>query len=356
MRFLENAWYMAAWASQIGTNIVARRLLDQPVVLLRNDAGEVLAFEDRCPHRFAPLRLGKRTADGIECAYHGLRFDRRGLCVGNPSGKAPPGARVKAYPVVQRHQMIWIWMGDPLRADPATIPDFSVIPEASRGACNLGNYLHVKANYLLEIDNLMDLSHVNFLHNGTLGNESMRGHRIRVTARPGMVRADLFMPNSIAQFGAFAGQRCDQWNNMIWMAPTRMLLEVGATAPGSPVTQRTEDLAVHIVTPETARTTHYFYGSCGEYSDGEAWIAEHIRAAQTRAFMEEDNPMIEAIDEQMQGADLWSLRPALLGNDTGAVRVRRQLEALIALEQTPQTRTSPLSEMRLTADPEQPIP
>ncbi len=325
---------MAAWSSQIGAEIFARRLLDQPVVLFRNEDGEVLAFEDKCPHRFAPLRFGKRTSDGIECGYHGLRFDRRGVCVGNPGGQTPPNTRVRTYPVVQRHQMIWIWMGDPRRADSAAIPDFSVIPEVPTGACNLGNYLHVRANYLLEIDNLMDLSHVNFLHNGTLGNDSMRGHRVRATARPGLVRADLFMPNTIAQFGPFAGRRCDQWNNMIWMAPTSMLLEVGATAPGGPVSQRIEDLAVHIVTPETARTTHYFYGSGGEYSDSEAWIADQIREAQTRAFVQEDNPMIEAIDEQMQGADFWSLRPTLLGNDVGSVRVRRQLEALIAQEQS----------------------
>jgi len=325
---------MAAWSSQIGAEIFARRLLDQPVVLFRNEDREVLAFEDKCPHRFAPLRFGKRTQDGIECAYHGLRFDRRGVCVGNPGGTTPPSTRVRTYPVVQRHQMIWIWMGDPRRADSAAIPDFSVIPEVPTGACNLGNYLHVRANYLLEIDNLMDLSHVNFLHNGTLGNDSMRGHRVRATARPGLVRADLFMPNSIAQFGPFVGQRCDQWNNMIWMAPTSMLLEVGAVAPGGPVSQRIEDLAVHIVTPETSRTTHYFYGSCGEYSESEAWIAEQIREAQTRAFVQEDNPMIEAIDEQMQGADFWSLHPTLLGNDVGSVRVRRQLEALIAQEQS----------------------
>jgi vanillate O-demethylase monooxygenase subunit len=232
--------------------------------------------------------------------------------------------------------MLWIWMGDPERAEPSAIPRYDdIIPDRRGGADNLGNYLHVKANYLLEIDNLMDLSHVNFLHNGSLGNETMRPYQPKVTESADRIRADLWMPDTRAQFGELAGQPCDQWQNMIWMSPTSLLLEFGLVKPGAAPVQKPDELAVHIVTPETDRTTHYFFGTSGCYDQSEAWKAEAMRQAQIGAFTREDNPMIEAIDERMGGVDLWSLHPVLLKGDSAAVRVRRRLEKLIAQECDP---------------------
>lgn len=336
MTFLRNAWYMAAWASELSDKPLARRLLGDKVVLFRMADGRPAALADRCPHRFAPLSRGSVQGNSIECAYHGLRFGVDGRCVLNQmgGGHIPQAAKVHSYPLVQRYQMMWIWMGDPERADPSRIPSYAgIIPEQRTGADNLGNYLHVKANYLLEIDNLMDLSHVNFLHNGSLGNETMRSSQPKVTETAGHIRADLWMPNTRAEFGALAGQPCDQWQNMIWMAPTSMLLEFGQVQPGAPPTQPPDQLAVHIVTPETERTTHYFFGTSCSYDDpADAWMADAMRQAQIAAFTREDNPMIEAIDEQMEGADLWSLNPILLRGDSAAVRVRRQIEKLIAEE------------------------
>ncbi len=153
MTFLNNAWYMAAWASEINDAPLSRTLLNQRVVLFRTSSGDLTALADRCPHRFAPLSLGKVIADGIECGYHGLQFDRSGTCVRNQmaSGRMPSNVKVRSYPIVRRYQMLWIWVGDPSRADAATIPDYSgIIPDSRTGADNLGNYLHVKANYLLE--------------------------------------------------------------------------------------------------------------------------------------------------------------------------------------------------------------
>jgi vanillate O-demethylase monooxygenase subunit len=326
---------MAAWASEVGAGPLSRVLLNQRLVLFRTASGELTALADRCPHRFAPLSRGKVLADGIECAYHGLQFDRAGSCVRNQmgSGRIPSNVKVRSYPIVQRYQMLWVWMGDPSLADPARIPSYDgIIPDSRTGADNLGNYLHVKANYLLEIDNLMDLSHVNFLHCGSLGNETMRSCQPKVTEHPNQVRADLWMPNTLASFGELAGQRCDQWQNMIWMAPSSLLLEFGQVSLGTPRFQKPDELAVHIVTPETDRTTHYFFGTSGSYSEEEAWKAEAMRQAQRTAFTLEDNPMIEAIDEQMGDAEFWSLQPILLRGDSAAVRVRRQLEALIEAE------------------------
>jgi vanillate O-demethylase monooxygenase subunit len=296
--------------------------------MYRLDGGALIASEDRCPHRFAPLSRGQKTASGVQCAYHGLQFDRTGRCVRNPVGEGhvPANARVRTYRVVERHRIVWIWMGEAALADERTIPDFSLIPEQGAGRDNIGNYLHVKANYLLEIDNLMDLSHVNFLHLGSLGNESMRSAKVNVTqSSNGDIRADLWMPDTICGFGEMAGQPCDQWNNIVWMSPASMLLEFGAVPPGAPAVQDPHQYAFHIVTPETERTTHYFFGTSGCFPEEDAWKAELIREAQTRAFLTEDNPMIEAVAEAMGDDEFWSLHPAILPSDSAAIRVRRLL-------------------------------
>ncbi|WP_255325857.1 aromatic ring-hydroxylating dioxygenase subunit alpha [Sphingobium sp. 15-1] len=328
-QFPLNAWYMAAWSDELGEGLLSRRLLGRPVLVYRLDDGDVVACEDMCPHRFAPLSKGRKTATGIRCGYHGLHFDRTGRCDHNPTGNGhiPAGTQVRTFPIVERHRILWIWMGDPDRADDGLIPDFGIMPNGGAYA-NIGNYLHVKANCLLEIDNLMDLSHVNFIHDGTLGNDSMRSAEVKVTEAGGAVRADLWMPGTTGGFGPMTGQPCDQWLNMVWMAPTSMMLEFGAVPQGTEPVQDPYGIAFHIVTPETDRTTHYFFGSSGSFAKDEEAKMAFIRDAQFRAFLTEDNPMIEAVDERMDGADFWSMRPAILPNDKAAIRVRRRLEKM----------------------------
>jgi vanillate O-demethylase monooxygenase subunit len=321
---------MAAWASEIEDGLFSRRLLGEPVLIYRLGDGELVACEDRCPHRFAPLSMGHKTETGVECGYHGLHFNSRGQCDANPAGNGyiPPGAKVHVYPLVERHRIFWIWMGEPALADDSLIPDLSLVPPAGAGLQNLGNYLHVKGNCLLEIDNLMDLSHVNFLHVGSLGNETMRSAEVQVSEEDGKIRADLWMPGTTGGFGAMTGEPCDQWINIVWMAPTSMILEFGAVPPGVERVQDPHGFAFHIFTPETDGTTHYFFGSSGTFDESEEWKVKMIGDAQRRVFKEEDNPMIEAVEERMGGADFWSLKPAILPNDRAAIMVRRRLQKM----------------------------
>jgi phenylpropionate dioxygenase-like ring-hydroxylating dioxygenase large terminal subunit len=326
---------MAAWSSEVGEGLFSRRLLGRPVLMYRSENGEAVAMDDRCAHRFALLSRGRKTPSGIECAYHGLLFDHRGRCIRNPVGDGyiPPNTQVRSYPLTERHRMLWIWMGDPSLADQSLIPAFSLVPAQGAGHDNINNYLHVKANYLLEIDNLMDLSHVSFLHLGSLGNESMRSAQVRVTATESSIRADLWMPDTICGFGPMQGQPCDQWNNIVWMPPTSMLLEFGAVRPGEQPVQQPDQYAFHIVTPETERTTHYFFGTSGCYAETEAWKSALIREAQVRAFLTEDNPMIETVDAQMGDEDFWDLEPAILTSDKAAIRVRLRIKQMCRREQ-----------------------
>jgi phenylpropionate dioxygenase-like ring-hydroxylating dioxygenase large terminal subunit len=247
-------------------------------------------------------------------------------------GHIPAGTGIRSYPIVERYRIVWIWLGDPALADESQIPDLSLVPAEGTGHHNIGNYLNVKCNYLLEIDNLMDLSHVNFIHFGSLGNDSMRAAEVKVTEEEGKVRADLWMPGTLCGFGEMQGQPCDQWNNMVWMQPTSMLLEFGAVPPGEEPIQDPHKYAFHIITPETEHSTHYFYGTSACFSDADASQAKLICDAQTQAFLTEDNPMIEAVEDRMGGAEFWSLRPAILPSDAAGIRVRRRLEQMCRAE------------------------
>ena len=156
--YIRNAWYVAAWEHEVGREMMRRILLDEPVVLFRRDDGTPVALEDRCCHRRAPLSEGKLIGNIVQCPYHGLQFDETGACVRVPSQKQiPPGARVKSYPVVERNHWIWIWMGDPAKADPDLIEDFHWMddPDWRFG----GDRLRLEGNYLLLVENLLDTTH-----------------------------------------------------------------------------------------------------------------------------------------------------------------------------------------------------
>lgn len=329
-----NAWYMACWDSEIADDaMLARRLLDRPVILFRDADGSPAALDDMCPHRFAPLSMGNLRNGVVQCGYHGLRFDASGKCHGNASAYSsfPPGTCVRAYPVVERHRAIWIWMGDVTRVDAALIPDLSLMPQPG-GAENVGNYLHVHGNWLLETDNIMDLTHVHYLHEGSLGNESMRAGEMAVSETEGVVRAELWMPGTICPFGPLEGQTCDQWNNVEWHSPAAMILDFGAVLPGEDPVQDEGGYAFHIFTPETEATTHYFFGSSGSFPQDQAAYPRMIGELQNAIFLNEDNPMIAAIQRRMDGRDFWEMKPAILSSDAAAIRVRRKIAKLCRQE------------------------
>src|ERR1700733_6586862 len=167
MMFLRNCWYAAGWSKDIGAALLPRRLLDEPVVLFRTSDGTVAALEDRCCHRAAPLSRGVLEDGVVQCGYHGLKFDRSGACVEIPGqAHVPSDVRVRSYPVVERWNVAWIWMGDPAKADAAKIPDLAWLDDPAWRITP--GYLHLNANYQLLTDNLLDLTHVSYLHKRTL--------------------------------------------------------------------------------------------------------------------------------------------------------------------------------------------
>ena len=120
--FVHECWYVAAWSSEVSSTPIARTLLNEDVVLYRQADGQVGALEDRCCHRNLPLSMGEVCGDTLVCSYHGLAYNKAGLCVNIPcQDKIPPNAKVRSYPVTELDGAVWIWMSDAERADTAAI-------------------------------------------------------------------------------------------------------------------------------------------------------------------------------------------------------------------------------------------
>lgn len=170
MDYPRNAWYVAAMSIEISRALFPRTLLNEPVLLYRREDGSVAAIEDRCSHRRVSLSLGTLVGDHVQCGYHGLMFNGDGKCVRIPGqDRIPPMACVRAYPTLERDGFIWLWPGAPELADPRSIPDFSEICSSTRYVGRRAGALHVDAPCLFNIENVLDLSHVSFAHEKTVG-------------------------------------------------------------------------------------------------------------------------------------------------------------------------------------------
>src|SRR5262245_60444510 len=230
MTYLRNVWTIAAWARELQPNtLFARTLLDEPLVFYRDASGTPCALSDRCPHRFAPLSMGQLCDGGasVQCPYHGLRFDGSGDCVHNPHGKIPPAAKVRSYPVVERWSALWIWMGDPDRADASQIPDFR-FNDPEHWVVGTGSMV-VDAPYELEIDNILDLSHAEFMH-PMFASVALCRSKLECQQDGETIWSKRFMPNDeqVPDFlrQAFQVERgaVDRWLHVRWNAPATMAL------------------------------------------------------------------------------------------------------------------------------------
>ena len=335
--YLKNVWYMAGWSQELTDAIASRRLFDRPVALFRAKDGSVKAIADRCPHRFSPLSLGEKSGDTIICPYHGLTFDGSGACVRNPySDKIPSTARVDSWACVERHGMIWMWGGDAAAADEATIPDFSMVEDNAHTRVVRG-YTSLEAPYEFGTDNLMDLSHIEFVHKGSFaGNGVIFGGQHDVVEQDGAIRSNWWMPSVKAPphtMGVYdPDMLTDHWLDMRWNAPSSMHLEIGACPVGGDRAKGVVAHQCHILTPASATTAHYFWAST-RYHDLDSFETDaFLKNLFAQAFDEEDKPIVKAAFENLEGEDFWAAKPLSLGIDQGGTRVRRRLQSMLAAE------------------------
>lgn len=333
--FLRDCWYVAAWSDEVGGDVpLARTLLGIPLVFFRDAAGEPAALLDRCPHRFAPLSRGVLRDGRIACGYHGLAFDGGGVCVHNPHGPVTAALRVRGFPVVDRHRALWIWMGDPARARAETIPDMRYLTDCPESAFSKG-YLASYGHYQLYVDNILDLSHTDYLHPTTLGGGGMTratakvdrtGDTVRITWESKNDRASPMLDALLPE----PGQAADLWSEVCWSPPGVMSLRNGATAAGAPREAGIAGHNAHILTPETTTSSHYFFAATRNFRVDDVALNDRIAQQRATIFTTEDKPMIEAQQQRIGDADFWSLKPALLRTDHAPVIVRRIMDKLIA--------------------------
>jgi phenylpropionate dioxygenase-like ring-hydroxylating dioxygenase large terminal subunit len=331
---------VAAWSHELPEGgLLARTLLGQPMVFYRRADGSITALDDRCPHRAAPLSLSRREGDALRCLYHGMRFDANGRCTEAPGqAEIPPAACVRSYPAIERDRFIWIWMGEPERADAAQILDF-FWHEHPQWRYRPG-YIHFQANYQLVADNLLDFSHLSYVHPTTLGTASLAQVRAQVERIDGGLRITRWalndeMPPNHRRVARFQG-RVDRWQICEWHPPGFMRMDAG-TAPagsGAPEGQIVPEAMkfrhASVQTPETSGTTHYFFCQARNFELDDEAITEAVHNDVCTAFAE-DRAMIEAQARILAASPGFRAVPSthdqalMLGR--GLVRQRLQAEA-----------------------------
>ena len=338
---LMNTWYMGAWGHEVTRAPLSRRLLGMKTLFFRKLDGSIASLRDRCAHRFAPLSNGKIIDDKVQCPYHGLMFDSNGQCVSaRLEERVPKALKVQSFPVIERDNIVWFWPGNPAEADPMLVPDFSYLLDNQHYQHVFG-MTQVNAHYELETDNLMDLSHVEMLHPpfaGVLSGTS----KYKAVREGNRVRSNWFSANApnpqVMEFGPFPthGGPIDQWLEMRWDAPGAMYLEVAVTRTGEPREAGLTMPGTHIVTPETANSTLYFWS--GSLAAGDAMPLDQFKESFIQTFEREDKPMIEDVACAMDGKiDLLAMKPVLLRSDAGAILARRVLAELISKEERTNT-------------------
>ena len=320
--------------------LVGRIFLDEPVVMFRKTDGTPAAISDLCPHRFAPLHLGKQIGDIIQCRYHGLEFNAEGRCVRNPhgNGKSVPGAIARSYPLVERHNLLWIWVGEGI-ADNDLIPDYSYLADPTRGLVK--GTLHVNANYLLIADNLLDPAHALYLHVGTLVTEDMRDdYHPKAGIKDGGRDLVPVQEQHLARRLSWRTQsnpgipKVDLHDTTISFVPPNVQHDVAYTRIGrQPYTEGGISFrSAHLFTPETRNTSHYLYAHSRDYQVSSQEVQEKLEHALRLIFTTEDIPVIEAQQRLIGDRDLMALRPALIDTDKASVLMRRHLDTMVAAE------------------------
>ena len=331
---------MAGWSEELGPGqVISRRIRDRRIALYRTDAGAVSALADRCPHRFAPLSLGEVRGDALECPYHGLTFNGSGACVRNPfSEHIPAAARIDAWLCIERHGAIWLWGGEPQSADPAKIPDLGPVEDSDTVRVVRG-YTLLEAPFECGTDNLMDLSHIEFVHKGSFaGGGVIFAGRHEVVDEGDTLRSNWWMPGVPAPShtaGIYPPEMVtDHWLEMRWNAPATMLLEIGSCPAGGLRETGIVAHQAHVLTPASATTAHYFWASARTHDLDSPETDPFLKALFGQAFDEEDKPIIKAAYENQEGEDFWAAKPLSLGIDAGGTRASRKLQTMIARERT----------------------
>lgn len=324
-------WYVLAWSHEIGRDLLERWVAGDPLVVYRTAAGDVVALDNRCAHRRFPLSQGRLVDDAVQCGYHGFVYGPDGRCLSIPSQpQVPARCRVGSHPVVERRPWVWVWVGDPDRADESLVPDHPWLDQG--GWRSVGSTLELEARFQLLNENLLDLSHLTFLHEGSIGTSAVAEAETETSAEGTVVRVSRTMlgcdPAPLHRLTMGLAGPVDRWQHEEYTAPGFHVIHVGVKPTGGPPESACEYKVLNGVTPETATTTRYFWAVSRNYALDDDGVSDQLRGDVERVFLQ-DVAAIEA-QEAMVATDRADAFEFSAAADTGVIHARRIMRRLVA--------------------------
>ena len=342
--FPKNAWYVACMPDEVADKPLGRQICGEPMVFYRNAEGAVVALEDFCPHRGAPLSLGFVRDGTLVCGYHGLEMGCQGKATGMPGQRVNGFPSIRSYPVIERYGFVWVWPGDAAQADAGKLHHLEWA-ESSEWAYGGGLY-HIRCDYRLMIDNLMDLTHETYVHASSIGQAEIEEAAPETKVEGDAVVTRRFMENimpppfwaaALRGNGLADNVPCDRWQICRFTPPSHVMIEVGVAHAGkggyhAEPQHKASSIVVDFITPETDTSIWYFWGMARNFNPQDAKLTETIREGQGKIFAE-DLEMLEAQQRNLLAHPARNLLK--LNIDAGGVQSRRIIERLIAGERQP---------------------
>lgn len=344
--FPRNQWYVAAWSSEVGRVPFERTLLGEPVVFYRTEAGRPIAVAGRCPHRRFPMVRATVVGDALQCGYHGWTFDCGGACVRIPSQEdfVPRGVRIPTFPLVERWQWMWIWLGDPERADASLIPDHRELHlDDPAWRADVGGVEPLRARYQLMNENVLDLTHVTFVHAATIGTKTIAAAPIELEQRGRSLHSERHVlgerPTAFHRRVLGLGDAVDRvlvtdFYPPAFLSSGSRFFHLGESRARDG-TLYGEFRVFHVPTPETETTTHYFWAFTRSFGLRDDALTRDLHAG-WRAGVYED---IDAIEANERVLDLGPAMHDLSAKaDAGPLQGRHMVEAMIVADGEPASR------------------
>lgn len=340
--FPVNTWYVACTTEEVTDKPLTRKICNQDIVFYRKADGQIVALEDFCPHRGAPLSLGFVQGDGLVCGYHGLKMGPDGKTLSMPKQTVDRFPCIKAYPVAEQNGFIWLWPGDKALSKRTPVPEFEWQDKEHWGYG--GGLYHIQCDYRLMIDNLMDLTHETYVHSTSIGQKEIDEEPVTTRSEAGQIVTSRFMENVMAPpFWQMALEECglpidqavDRWQICRFTPPSHIMIDVGVALAGKGGYEADDKYqaattVVDFITPETDTSIWYFWGMARQWRPHDEGLTAKIKDGQGKIFAEDQ----EMLERQQANLDKNPDRRLLkLDIDSGGTLSRKMINKILEKEQ-----------------------
>lgn len=340
---LHNQWYVAGYREEFGEGLAERMFLNRSVVIYRTGAGEPIALQNRCAHRSYPLAKSWREGDAIRCRYHGAKFDSNGEMLEVPCQEHCPKVRLRKYPLREQGPLVWIWMGDEEAAEATPLPETPFLIREDGWEFCTGSF-HMEGNYLLMMENLMDLTHLPFLHRDTFSfppeyatipieveTDGMQLRYARIGgANNKFYHRKGFMPDYMVERFDKEAYHVNAYGEFVNPGFTYGRGELRVLEPREGLQNEFLTRVVHFLTPETDTTTHYWYFHARNYAQDDKAHTEKVRATLAKGFAEDMEAVADL--QRLLTTDRHPFREVHYAGDKPTVAMRRLVARMAEAE------------------------